>query len=121
MRDATSQANFGIVLRAMAIRRNDEANELRYVYAYVLLARYYSRYCNSRRSEYNAVPDKTKIKDDVTESWSLFILRQHDRLSPASVFLSRTVCVELDTRIIRNNRMIYCFTHDIDWNVLCSS
>lgn len=31
MRDTTSQANFGIVLRSMVAHHNDEANELRYV------------------------------------------------------------------------------------------
>jgi len=25
---------------------------------------------------------------------------------------------ELDTRIIRNTKMIYCFTYEIDWNIL---
>jgi len=55
-------------------------------YAYVLLARCYSQYCscNLRRNEYNAVPDKMKIKNSVTESWSLFIFHQHDGSFPIS-------------------------------------
>lgn len=106
--DATSQANFAIVPRSTAIRRQWRSEWITLRYAYVSLARCYSRYCgcNSRRSEYDAVPDETKIKDDVTESWSLFILRQHHCLSPrSSVSFLTPPRVELDTRIVRNNKM----------------
>lgn len=97
---------------------NGKANELRYRYCICftrsVVTRDIAAAIRARRSEYNAVPDKTKIKDDVTESRSLFILRQHDRLSPRSRLLSR-VPSALRIRYVHYTgttewRMIYCFT-----------
>lgn len=92
----------GIVLRWMMIGRDGEADELCYVmymFYSLLLAIHYG--CNSRRSEYDAVPDKMKIKDDVTELWSLFIRHQHGGLPP--IFISFSGIIE-----IRLLDMPYC-------------
>lgn len=86
------------------IGRDGEADELCYVmymFYSLLLAIYYG--CNSRRSGYDAVPGKMKIKDDVTELWSLFICHQHGGLPP--IFISFSGIIEirlLDTRIVHS-------------------
>lgn len=86
------------------IGRDGEADELCYVmymFYSLLLAIYYG--CNSRRSGYDAVPDKMKIKDDVTELWSLFIRHQHDGLSPIFISFSGIIKIRLlDMRIARS-------------------
>lgn len=84
------------------IGRDGEADELCYVmymFYSLLLAIHYG--CNSR--EYDAVPDKMKIKDDVTELWSLFIRHQHGGLPP--IFISFSGIIEirlLDMRIVHS-------------------
>lgn len=81
----------GIVLRWMMIGREaDELCYVMYMFYSLLLAIYYG--CSSRRSEYDTAPDKMKIKDDVTELWSLFIRHQRDGLPP--IFISFSGIIE---------------------------